>query len=57
MLGQNAEMVVVGVTVSVIVIMFLVGLAYVYHRKTSKLRSMRHNLELAAVESRERHAR
>jgi hypothetical protein len=57
MLGQNAEMVVVGVTISVIVILFGVGLVYVYHRKTRKLRCMRRDLELAAVASRERHAR
>jgi hypothetical protein len=57
MLDQNAEMVVVGVTISVIVIVFVVGLAYVYHRKTRKLRYMRRDLELAAVASRERHVR
>jgi hypothetical protein len=57
MLGQNEEMVVVGVTISVLVIMFVVGLAYVYHRKTRKLRCMRRDLELAAVASRERHVR
>jgi hypothetical protein len=55
--GRNAEMVVVGVALSVIVILFVVGLAYVYHRKTRKLRCMRRDLELAAVESRNRHGK
>jgi hypothetical protein len=57
MSGQNAEMVVVGVALSVLVIIFVVGLAYVYHHKTSKLRCMRRDLELAAVESGERHGK
>jgi hypothetical protein len=54
---HNAEMVIVGVGVAAVVIAFAGGLAYVYRRKTRKLKCMRRDLELAAVESREHHTK
>jgi hypothetical protein len=54
---QNAEMAIAGVGVAGVVITFVGGLTYLYRRKTRKLRCMRRDLELAAVESREHHAK